>query len=105
KGDAVGVIVVHVNDAGHVASAGPALEFAAVILVKAGEAATGDHRLEALVEDGRENRVMAPEGVTDRADVLAVNLLERLEKVDAAAIIVDGLAAAAAPPAIRRQVL
>lgn len=95
EGDFVGVVVVDVADAGHVAVAGPAGDFAAVVVVEGGEAAASDDGFDAVVEDGGEERVVAAEGVADDADAVFVYLREGLQEIDGAQVVPDGFHGAA----------
>src|SRR5262249_9056780 len=83
------------GDARHVAGAGPALEVALVIPGKARKSTIGDDRLDPGVEGGSEKGVVATEGMAETTNPLAIDLGKRLEKIEGAAVVPDGLHAAA----------
>lgn len=85
------IVGVGFFNAGHVGEAGPALEVAGVILGEAVEPATGDGGLDAGVEDGEEDGVVAAERVTDAADLLLVDLGKGLEEIDGTDMVPDPL--------------
>jgi len=63
--------------------------------VKAGEAATGDDCLNALVKHGGEQTVVAAQGMADATDAVGVYFRQRLEQIDGAAVVIVSAADAA----------
>ncbi len=87
----VGIELIDVANAGHVAIAGPAFEFAAVVVMKWGPAAARHNHLDPLVEQAHKHRVVAAQRVADRADPCWVDLGPALQQVDRAHVIEDAL--------------
>jgi hypothetical protein len=58
--------------------------------VEGGEAAACDDGLEAGLEDGGEEGVVAAEGVADDADVVEIDVAEGFEEIDGADVVPDG---------------
>src|SRR6185436_9378129 len=89
--NASGIEPIDVLQPRHVTAARPAVDLAAVVVVKRRPTAGCDDHLQALVEGTDEHRVVSAERMTDRADPFRIDLGTRPQKVDTANVIEDAL--------------
>src|SRR3954454_14540513 len=81
EGDLLQVEAVTIFQSRHVALVRPAGDVALVVEGEGVEAARADYHLDPRVEQRREDRVVAAQGVPDGADAPGVDLIETLQDV------------------------